>query len=65
MLAFFGWNFYVAMSGLTYLEYKSLMEARAKKINLEAKGKEEPTGLKSSDEKHKNLLKFNYSFATW
>ena len=36
MMAFFGWNFYVATSGLTFLEYKSVLEERAKAINLKA-----------------------------
>ncbi len=47
MMAFFGWNCYVAFSGLTYLEYKNLLESRAKSINMEANGKLEPTGVKN------------------
>ena len=47
MMAFFGWNVYVAFSGLTYLEYKNLLETRAKMINLEANGKLEPTGVEN------------------
>ena len=64
MMAFFGWNCYVAMSGFTYLEYKNLLETRAKEMNIKAHGKLEPTGLKNFDEVHKSLLKFNYSFGS-
>ena len=63
-MAFFGWNCYVAMSGFTYLEYKNLLETRAKEMNIKAHGKLEPTGLKNFDEVHKSLLKFNYSFGS-
>ena len=63
-MAFFGWNCYVAMSGFTYLEYKNMLEKRAKELNIKAHGKLEPTGLKNFDEVHKSLLKFNYSFRT-
>ena len=38
MMAFFGWNVYVSFSGLTYLEYKNLLETRAKVINKKANG---------------------------
>jgi len=34
MMAFFGWNCYVAMSGFTYLEYKNMLEKRAKELNV-------------------------------
>lgn len=45
MMAFFGWNCYVAFSGLSYLEYKNLLETRAAMINLSANGKLVPTGV--------------------
>lgn len=46
MMAFFGWNCYVAFSGLTYLEYKNLLETRAKVINKKANGgKLVPSGV--------------------
>jgi len=64
LMAFFGWNCYVAFTGLTYLEYKNLLETRAKVINLQANGKLEPTGVKNQDEKHRVLLKFNYGFGS-
>ena len=38
MLAFFGWNCYVAMSGLTYLEYKNMMEITARKVEIQKNG---------------------------
>ena len=64
MMAFFGWNCYVAFSGLSYLEYKNLLETRAKMINLNANGKLEPTGSNNFDSKDRVLLKFNYGFGT-
>ena len=65
MMAFFGWNCYVAFSGLSYLEYKNLIETRAKIINMNIHGKLEPTtGVKNQDEKHRVLLKFNYGFGS-
>ena len=42
MMAFFGWNCYVAFSGLSYLEYKNMLETRAKILNFRANGKLEP-----------------------
>lgn len=39
MMAFFGWNCYVAFTGLSYLEYKNLLEINARKSNAEANGK--------------------------
>ena len=44
MMAFFGWNCYVAFTGLSYLEYKNVLETRAKQINLEANEQKERTG---------------------
>ena len=64
MMAFFGWNCYVAFTGLSYLEYKNILETRAKMINLNANGKLEPTGVDNQDEKNRVLLKFNYGFKT-
>ena len=64
MMAFFGWNCYVAFSGLSYLEYKNLLETKAKVINLAANGRIEPTGVKNQDGKNRVLLKFNYGFGT-
>ena len=52
MMAFFGWNCYVAFTGLSYLEYKNLLETRAKSINMETFGKLEPTtGVPNQDDK--------------
>ena len=42
MMAFFGWNCYVAFTGLSYLEYKNMLETRAKILNFRANGKLEP-----------------------
>jgi len=41
MIAFFGWNCYVAMSGLTYLEYKNLLETNSRIVNKEINGEPE------------------------
>ena len=64
MMAFFGWNCYVAFSGLSYLEYKNLLETRAKMINLKENGVLVPTGVKNQDDKKRVLLKFNYGFSS-
>ena len=65
MLAFFGWNGYVAMSGLTYLEYKNLLEKRVIKIDKpDQEGKQDSAGAENTDKKYKNLLKFHYGFGT-
>ena len=65
MMAFFGWNCYVAFTGLSYLEYKNLLETRAKAINLDTFGKLEPTtGVHNQDCRQRKLLKFNYGFGT-
>lgn len=45
MMAFFGWNCYVAFTGLSYLEYKNILETRAKQMVLNAKGKQESTDV--------------------
>lgn len=45
LIAFFGWNGYVASTGLTYLEYKNMLELNAKAANLKAYGKLEKTGV--------------------
>ena len=63
-MAFFGWNCYVAFSGLSYLEYKNLLETRAKMINLKENGVLVPTGVKNQDDKKRVLLKFNYGFSS-
>ena len=58
LMAFFGWNMYVASTGLTYIEYKNLMELNyenSKKINSLPKDDEAPR-------KVKRLIKFNYAF---
>ena len=34
MLALTGFNFYIMSTGLTYLEFRNLMENRARGINL-------------------------------
>ena len=57
-MAFFGWNCYVAFSGLTYLEYKNLLER-----NVES-NKSGPSGEGSKEVMTRSLLKFNYGFVT-
>lgn len=64
MIAFFGWNCYVAFTGLSYLEYKNLLETRAKIINLKAHGKLDSADKGSDGDKSRSLLKFNYGFGT-
>jgi len=44
LLALTGFNFYIMTTGLTYLEFRNLMERRASQINLNAYGKIEKTG---------------------
>lgn len=44
MLALTGFNFYVMSTGLTYLEFKSMLENRARDLNQKFYGKIEPTG---------------------
>lgn len=63
MLALTGFNFYIMSTGLTYLEFRNLMETRARGLNLQAYGKIEKTGNPSQD-KHKNIVKFHYGFGT-
>lgn len=63
MLALTGFNFYIMTTGLTYLEFRNIMETRARGINLQAYGKIEKTGNPSQDQ-HKNIVKFHYGFGT-
>lgn len=45
MMAFWGWNMYVASTGMTYLEYKNAMELtyeRSRQINDIPKDNEAP-----------------------
>jgi len=44
LLALTGFNLYVMSTGLTYLEFKSMMECRARELNQKFYGKVEPTG---------------------
>lgn len=64
LLALTGFNFYVASTGLTYLEFRSAMECRARELNEKFYGKVEKTGVPRQDEHRKSLLKFNYGFST-
>ena len=53
------------MSGLTYLEYKNLLETRMMKPNNpDQDGKQESTGTQNTNPKYKSLLKFHYGFET-
>jgi hypothetical protein len=57
MMAFFGWNLYVASTGLTYIEYKNSIELtyeRARPVKDVEAGKQV-----------RKLMKFNYAFNTW
>ena len=63
LLALTGFNFYIMTTGLTYLEFRNMMEQRARSINLQAYGKIEKTGNPSHD-KFKNIVKFHYGFST-
>lgn len=64
MMAFFGWNCYVAFSGLSYLEYKNLLETRATLVNQQVDGKLKTEGVDATLGTTRVLLKFNYGFAT-
>ena len=65
MMAFFGWNCYVAFTGLSYLEYKNLLEINARRSNAEANGKQlSPEDQLEENDKHLKLVKFNFGFAT-
>ena len=44
LLALTGFNFYVMSTGLTYLEFKTMMEARARELNRRFYGRIEETG---------------------
>jgi len=60
-MAFFGWNLYVASTGMTYIEYKNAIELtyeRARQIQEPPKDNEAP-------KKVRKLMKFNYAFTTW
>ncbi len=50
LLALTGFNFYVMSTGLTYLEFKSMLEGRARDLNLKFYGKIENTGNPRQDE---------------
>ena len=50
LLALTGFNFYVMSTGLTYLEFKSMLEGRARNLNLKFYGKIENTGNPRQDE---------------
>lgn len=52
MMAFFGWNLYIASTGLTYIEYKNAMELTYEAANDTEK------------KKVRRLMKFNYAFGS-
>ena len=64
MLAFFGWNCYVAMTGLTFLEFKNLLEHRARKLDQSQAGTIETTGNQNAGVKQRHMMKFHYGFNT-
>jgi len=61
MMAFFGWNLYVASTGMTYIEYKNAIELTYEK----ARAMNEPPKDSEAPKKVKKLMKFNYAFQTW
>ncbi len=64
LLALTGFNFYVMSTGLTYLEFKSMLEGRARDLNLKFYGKIETTGNPRQDEQKSSLMKFHYGFSS-
>jgi hypothetical protein len=64
LLALTGFNFYVMSTGLTYLEFRSMMETRARDLNRKFYGTVADTGIPSQDKHLPSLLKFNYGFST-
>jgi hypothetical protein len=61
MMAFFGWNLYVASTGLTYIEFKNAMEL----THAKAKADTEPAGDAEAQSQPRRLMKFNYGFGFW
>jgi hypothetical protein len=62
MMAFWGWNMYVASTGMTYLEYKNAMELtyeRSRQMHEIPKDNEAPK------KQVRKLMKFNYAFSSW
>ena len=57
MMAFFGWNLYVASTGMTYIEYKNAIELTYERARLMQENE--------APKKVRKLMKFNYAFTTW
>jgi hypothetical protein len=61
MMAFFGWNLYVASTGMTYIEYKNAIELTYERSRLLL----EPPKDSEAPKKIRKLMKFNYAFNSW